>query len=123
MSDAASTEASWVSGSFRDYDSRVFSAGGQILRSLSPAALADYEALAGSRFFPEAQEAGTVVRTELVGDYVPPPECRPPAGFAAVLRHERIPFLSWPFEWPFSMLKRGRAADPGADAARRSTRA
>ena len=105
MSDAASTEASWVSGSFRDYDSRVFSAGGQILRSLSPAALADYEALAGSRFFSEAQEAGTVVHTELVGDYVPPPECRPPAGFAGVLRHERIPFLSWPFEWPFSMLK------------------
>ena len=29
----------------------------------------------------------------------------PPAGLAAVLRHERVPFVSWPFEWPFSMLR------------------
>jgi SAM-dependent methyltransferase len=101
----ASAEPSRVSGSFRDHDSSVFSADGQIFRSLSAAALADYEALAASRFFAEAQEAGTVVRTELVEDRVPPPECRTPAGLAAVLRHERIPFLSWPFEWPFSMLK------------------
>ena len=105
MSDAASKEESWVSGSFRDYESRVFSAGGQVFRSLSPAALADYEVLAASRFFAEAQEAGTVVQTELASGYVPPPECQPPAGFAAVLRHQRIPYLSWPFEWPFSMLK------------------
>ena len=105
MSNSTSTGASWVSGSFRDYDSRVFSADGQILRSLSPTALADYEALAASRFFIEAQESGSVVRTELLSDFAPPADCRPPAGFAAVLRHERIPFLSWPFEWPFSMLK------------------
>jgi hypothetical protein len=105
VSDATTTEASWVSGSFHDYDSRVFSTAGQILRSLSPAALADYEALAASRFFSEAQESGAVVQTELLADFLPPPQCKPPAGFAAVLRHERIPFLSWPFEWPFSMLK------------------
>ena len=43
--------------------------------------------------------------TRLVEGFEPPPDCRPEAGFAAVLRHERIPFLSWPFEWPFSMLK------------------
>jgi hypothetical protein len=26
-------------------------------------------------------------------------------GVAAVLRHERIPFVSYPYEWPFGMLK------------------
>ncbi len=105
MSDPSGTEASWVSGSFRDDDSRVFSAGDEILRSLSPVALADYEVLAASRFFAAAQESGTIVRTELATGVVPPPDCEPPAGLAAVLRHERIPFVSWPFEWPFSMLK------------------
>jgi SAM-dependent methyltransferase len=105
VSDTTRTDASSVSGSFRDHDSRVFSAEGEILRSLSGAALADYEALAASRFFSEAQRSGAVVRTELLSGFIPPPGCRPPAGCAAVLRHERIPFLSWPFEWPFSMLK------------------
>ena len=26
-------------------------------------------------------------------------------GWAALLRHERIPFVSYPYEWPFSMLR------------------
>jgi SAM-dependent methyltransferase len=29
-----------------------------------------------------------------------------PEGWAALLRHERIPFVSYPYEWPFSSLKR-----------------
>ena len=28
-----------------------------------------------------------------------------PAVAAGALRHERIPFVSYPFEWPFSMLR------------------
>jgi hypothetical protein len=27
------------------------------------------------------------------------------AGAAGVLRHDVIPFVSYPYEWPFSMLK------------------
>ena len=105
MSEPTGTEATWVSGSFRDHDSRVFSVAGEIHRSLSPAALADFEALAGTDLFAAAQESRKLVGTRLVEGFEPPPDCRPEAGFAAVLRHERIPFLSWPFEWPFSMLK------------------
>ena len=102
----ADAEQGRVSGSYRDYDSRVFTgAGGEILRALSPAALADYEALAASDFFTAAQQRGTVVATELAEGVEPPADALPPAGLAAVLRHERIPFLSWPYEWPFSMLK------------------
>ena len=102
----ADAEQGRVSGSYRDYDSRVFTgAGGEILRALSPTALADYEALAASEFFTAAQQRGTVVATELAAGIEPPADAVPPAGLAAVLRHERIPFLSWPYEWPFSMLK------------------
>lgn len=28
-----------------------------------------------------------------------------PAGYAAILHHERIPFITYPFEWSFSMLR------------------
>jgi hypothetical protein len=94
-----------VTGSFRDYDSRVFASDAEIFRSLSATALEDYEALAASELYREGQESGALVATERVERFDPPSECVPPAGLAAVLRHERVPFVSWPFEWPFSMLK------------------
>jgi hypothetical protein len=42
------------------------------------------------------------VATEALEDGRVPAELR---GAAAVLRHEPIPFVSYPYEWPFSMLK------------------
>jgi hypothetical protein len=63
----------------------------------------DWQALAGSSLWPELQEEGRVVATapaEL--DSLPDLLAGPAAG---VLRHERVPFLSYPYEWPFSMLK------------------
>jgi SAM-dependent methyltransferase len=90
-------------GSFRDPDSRVFREGGQILRALSAAGLEDWERLAGSRFFREMESAGKVVPTERLED-----PAALPAGelsVAAVLRHEPVPFVSYPYEWPFSMLR------------------
>jgi SAM-dependent methyltransferase len=90
-------------GSFRDWDSRVFYDDGRVLRALSPAGLESWHAVARSRFFGEAVAAGRVVETREVGDVdleaVPLPET------AAVLEHERVPFVSYPYEWPFSMLK------------------
>jgi SAM-dependent methyltransferase len=90
-------------GSFRDWDSRVFYDDGRVLRALSPAGLESWHAVARSRFFAEAVAAGRVVETREVEDVdlgvVPLP------GTAGVLEHERVPFVSYPYEWPFSMLK------------------
>jgi hypothetical protein len=74
-----------------------------VFRVLSPAGLEDWQALAESRLWRELQDEGLVVATEPVAlDAVP----ELPAGTpAAVLRHERVPFVSYPYEWPFSMLK------------------
>lgn len=87
-------------GSFRDPESRVFYAGDDVLRALSPDGLSDFEALEASGLL----DGERVVRTEratgtaaLGGLLVHEP--------AAVLRHERIPFVSYPYEWTFSMLK------------------
>ena len=96
-------ELSAEPGSFRDPDSRVFTDGREILRALSERGLADWEHLAGTRFFARMQEEGKVVRTELLGDS---PALRlGDSAAAATLRHERLPFVSYPYEWPFSMLK------------------
>ncbi len=88
-------------GSFRDWDSRVFYENGRVLRALSDDGLRDWLALSESTLFAEAVNEGTLVRTSQVDG------AALPAGLeaAAVLEHDRIPFVSYPYEWPFSMLK------------------
>ena len=74
-----------------------------VFRVLSPAGLEDWQALAASKLWPELQEEDRVVATESVELEALPDLL---AGEAAgVLRHERVPFVSYPYEWPFSMLK------------------
>ena len=86
-------------GSFRDRQSRVYYDGGEVLRSLSREGLADWEALAASETYTRFREAGRLVLTELVaeGDFE--------EGWSGLLRHERIPFVTYPYEWTFGMLK------------------
>jgi hypothetical protein len=96
-------DSSLQAGSFRDHDSRVFVAGDGVYRVLSADGLADWRALAGSPLWAELQAEGRVVATEPVElDDLPDLLAAEAAG---ALRHERVPFLSYPYEWPFSMLK------------------
>lgn len=87
-------------GSFRDPTSRVFVRGREVLRGLDERGLADFEAVRATSFFPSLLEAGRVVGTELLDEPVDGVE-----GWAGVLRHERVPVISYPFEWPFEMLR------------------
>lgn len=87
-------------GSFRDPESRVFYSGEAVYRVLSKDGLADFEALAASGLLDDAR----IVPTERV-EGVPVPDTILPTESAAVLEHERIPFVSYPYEWTFSMLK------------------
>ncbi len=90
-------------GSFRDPDSAVFYADGQVLRGLSKQAAADWDRLKATKFFPRLLDGGQVVGTEVVeGDAPPSPRGEP---WPLVLRHERVPVVSYPFEWPFAMLR------------------
>jgi SAM-dependent methyltransferase len=98
--DASTPPAGLEPGSFRDPESRVFYSGDGVYRALSADGLADFVALRATgllddeRVVPTEQvEDGAVDRSLLVHE---------PAG---VLRHERIPFVSYPYEWTFSMLK------------------
>jgi len=89
-------------GSFRDPRSRVFTSGGDVLRALDEDGLADWRAFAASRAASELLGSGKVVATELLDPSDVPVELGNAAG---VLRHERIPFVSYPYEWAFGMLK------------------
>jgi len=91
-------------GSFRDPESRVFYAGDEVYRSLSAEGLRDFEALVGTRFWKQFSADGRIVATELARDGAGLPEGLVKES-AGLLRHERIPFVSYPYEWPFSMLK------------------
>jgi hypothetical protein len=91
-------------GSFRDPDSRVFYSDGAVLRALSERGAEDWRALAGSRLFAEETASGRLVgteETELGGDL----SLGRGAAAAALLRHERIPFVSYPYEWTPGMLR------------------
>ena len=91
------------SGSFRDPDTRVFRHNGAVLRCLSRRALADWEQLAATDFFTRLTAERYVIPTEQVGDRANLPALD--AKWAAVLKHEAVPMVSYPYEWPFGMLR------------------
>lgn len=88
------------SGSFRDRDGRVFRHNGSIYRVLSESAAADWQALSATKFFPRLMAEGKVIGSKQVD---PPVPLEP--GWSTVLQHDLIPFISYPYEWPFGMLK------------------
>lgn len=90
-------------GSFRDPGNQVFYLDGQVLRGLTGQAAEDWQALTSSTFFPSLLADGRVCHTELLDPV--PATGGSTADWAAVLRHERIPFISYPYEWSFAMLR------------------
>jgi hypothetical protein len=89
--------------SFRDPDGAVFYADGEVLRGLSEQGASDWKRLCSSEFFPRLVDAGKVVRTEEYDREAPlSPRGTP---WATVLRHQAVPVVSYPYEWPFAMLR------------------
>ena len=88
--------------SFRDPAARVLRHDGQILRYLTPAAWRDFELLSSTRFYREFTDAGRLVATTEASRSQIPPLSDP---WVAVLRHQTIPVVSYPYEWCFSMLQ------------------
>jgi hypothetical protein len=100
MSGVVSSISGLEPGSFRDPDSRVFTVDARVLRLLSEQGLADWRALSSSGLLEDV--AGRIVGTREVEADVPEALH---GGVAAVLEHDRIPFVSYPYEWTFSMLR------------------
>jgi SAM-dependent methyltransferase len=93
-------------GSFRDRQGRVFETSDGVFRVLSARGLENWKRLEASHLFRRFTAAGKLVATRQVEPEVlwhELPDGDPP--WAAVLEHEPIPFISYPYEWSFAMLR------------------
>lgn len=94
--------------SFRDPGNRVFHHDGRVWRALGARDAEAYRAVSATRFWAEAAAAGRVVATREASEPhpvgLPVPRPGPGSSWSLVLEHERIPYLSYPYEWSFSML-------------------
>jgi hypothetical protein len=84
-------------GSFRDPASHIVYEDGRVLRLLDDRGRKAWDALAASSFFTRATDDGRLIGAKLVDDRSD--------GVAGVLEHPPVPFVSYPYEWTFSMLK------------------
>lgn len=90
--------------SFRDPAGHLRSAGRRILRVVNDAGAADLNAFLASQAARELLASGRMVATRTLdaserAELVPETEAA-----AVVLEHERVPFPSYPYEWPPEML-------------------
>ena len=92
-------ESSTELGSFRDPDSRVFLDDDVVYRVLSHDGWQGWLALAAT---PLVTDDGLIPTEPVELDDLPELTAGPAAG---ALKHDRVPFVSYPYEWPFSMLK------------------
>ncbi len=105
---ALSDELRRAPGSFRDPSGYVFDTGDAIWRSINPVALPAFNDLWDRGVFRALTERGLLIdveRVELNSDIRN--RLRGPRGEtpACVIRHPRVPFYSYPYEWTFSQLK------------------
>jgi len=83
--------------SFRDPSGRVYESDGAILRSINASYLEDWRMAVNSGLLAESVAKGRLPAFN---------ETSPPVADAAIgLKVEKIPFISYPYEWCFSQLK------------------
>lgn len=96
------TSVGFDDGSFRDRHARVFYHKDSVYRGLSEEGRVAWQRLASTRLFRRFTESGALIGTEEVPNA---PVTAAEARWAAVLRHDRIPFVTYPYEWSFGMLQ------------------
>src|SRR2546430_1675455 len=101
MTAVSDAEALSTIGSFRDPAGILFRHGDRILRAGNESGTADLEPFLETKTARQAMESGKLVRSVRV------PVSEVPelgAGATYIVEHERIPFPSYPYEWPPEML-------------------
>lgn len=90
-----------LGASFRDPAGFVFSTtDGTILRQINQAGKADYDLLMSSGLYDELVETHELVTHRRIDH-----KKAPAPGVAYVIEPQRVPFISYPFEWSFSQLR------------------
>lgn len=89
-----------VHGSFRDPEGFMFERDGVLYRQINRAGRESYRQLMDSGLYESLRRSGLMIPHEEVD--VPPAE---PETAELVIAPERVPFMSWPYEWSFGQLK------------------
>ncbi len=92
-------EPAWHGASFRDPSGHILTVDGELYRTVSEDYARDYDRLMSSGLYRAITDAGQLIAHEevrLLTDI---------GGTYRVLRPERIPFVSYPWEWSFSQLR------------------
>jgi ribosomal protein L11 methylase PrmA len=87
-------------GSFRDPSGSVFSKDGRIYRSIFKHGVATFEAARAAGIYDRLFDSGLMISQQEVHkpDFAP-------EGTVHCLQHPRLKMISYPWEWPFSLLK------------------
>jgi len=88
------------SGSFRDPSGHVFMKDGEVYRSIFKPGIMDFEAARDSGVYDKLIGRGLLLSHQEVN-----PSNLAPEGTVYCLAHPRLPMISYPWEWPFSLLK------------------
>lgn len=88
-------------GSFRDPLSRVFVGPDTVVRAFTAQGKSDLDAVWSRRSISAALAAGDLIESTMVD----PASVGLGAPWVAAMTHPRVPFISYPYEWTFSMLK------------------
>jgi ribosomal protein L11 methylase PrmA len=96
-------EARLDTGSYRDPSGRVFILGDRVLRTVAPRAAAEFEFVRSTGVLQSLIADGLVIAEEKVAPSELPRDFN---DARYVLQHPKLPFVSYPYEWCFTALKR-----------------
>ena len=91
-------------GSYRDPGGFIFLKDGKVFRAIGQHSLEDWNCFSASPLFQDLQKDRLLIPTRAVDVRSMFLEQVVDASMA-VVEHERVPFVSYPYEWPFGMLK------------------
>ncbi len=94
------TEVSRAAASFRDPAGFVFQRDGTLYRQVNQVGQADYDRFISSGLYETLSRNGQLVSHEEVSE-----EAASPSLAYRVIRPERVPFISYPYEWSFGQLQ------------------
>ena len=90
------------SASFRDPSGHVYALENRIIRTVTNHAKSNYEFVRDSEIINKITRKGWIIEAKEINDY--PSELQHQS-ICYVLEHPKIPYISYPYEWCFSMLK------------------
>lgn len=88
-------------GSFRDPLSKVFLSNGSVVRAFTEKGAKDITAIWDKPFIQNSLASGDLIESTLVD----PVSVGLSAPWSQAMTHPLVPFISYPYEWTFSMLK------------------